>query len=113
MCALAVIVVFFTLNLPKAEKKSWKVNLQRVDFLGAFVLVTAVFFLLLGLDRGSNVSWSKPIVIVSLSVSVPLFAMFILVEQKFATEPFAPGRIIFERSLFASYLCNFFSFAGW
>lgn len=88
-------------------------NIKRVDFLGAFILVTAVFFLLFGLDRGSNVSWSKPIVIASLSVSIPLFAIFILVEQKFAKEPFAPGRIIFERSLFASYLCNFFSFAGW
>jgi hypothetical protein len=36
-----------------------------------------------------------------------------LVELKVAAEPFAPGRIVFERSLFACYLCNFFSFAGW
>ena len=76
-------------------------------------MVCAVFALLLGLDRGSNVSWSSPLTIAALSVSFLLFALFVLVEEKLAAEPFAPGRIIFERSLFACYLCNFFSFGGW
>lgn len=101
------------LELPKLESSDWKTKLRRIDFVGAFFLVSAVFALLLGLDRGSNLSWSAPIAIVPLCLSAPLFIIFIFVEQKFATEPFAPGHIIFERSLFASYLCNFFSFAGW
>lgn len=33
--------------------------------------------------------------------------------MKWASNPFAPGHIIFERSLIASYLCNFFSMAGY
>jgi predicted MFS family arabinose efflux permease len=33
--------------------------------------------------------------------------------MKWASNPFAPGRIILERSLIASYLCNFFSMAGY
>ena len=33
--------------------------------------------------------------------------------MKFAAEPFAPAEIIFEKSLFACYLCNFFSFGAW
>ncbi|KAL8792278.1 MAG: hypothetical protein Q9195_005157 [Heterodermia aff. obscurata] len=113
LCALAFVVVGLVLKLPKTESSDWKTKLKRVDFLGAFVLVCAVFILLLGLDRGSNYSWKAPVTIVSLCVSFPLFFLFILVELKIASEPFAPGRIVFERSLFACYLCNFFSFAGW
>ena len=101
------------LKLPKVESSGWRTKLRRVDFPGALTLVIAVFGLLLGLDRGSNVSWSNSITILSLIVSVLFFAIFVVVEQKYALEPFAPGRIIFERSLFACYLCNFFSFGGW
>ncbi|KZF26225.1 MFS general substrate transporter [Xylona heveae TC161] len=110
---LAFIAVYFALQLPKRDDSHWKDKLRRVDFLGAFILVAAVFTLLLGLDRGSNVAWSATITIASLSISFPLFIIFVIVEMKVASEPFAPGHIIFERSLFASYLCNFFSFSGW
>lgn len=113
MCALAFVSVTFVLHLPKRESLGWRKELRRVDFLGAFVLVSAVFTLLLGLDRGSNVSWSIPVTIASLSISFPLFVVFGLVEQRFAAEPFAPGRIIWDRSLVACYFCNFFSFASY
>ncbi|KAI4127987.1 MAG: hypothetical protein LQ338_002954, partial [Usnochroma carphineum] len=113
MCALAFLSVTLVLHLPKRESVGWKKNLARVDFLGALVLVSAVFTLLLGLDRGSNVSWSIPVTIASLSISFPLFIVFGLVEQRFAAEPFAPSRIIWDRSLVACYLGNFFSFGGY
>lgn len=113
MCALAFLSVTFVLRLPRRESAGWKKKLARVDFIGAFVLVSAVFTMLLGLDRGSNVSWSIPITIASLSVSFVLFILFALVEQRFAAEPFAPSRIIWDRSLVACYFCNFFSFAGY
>lgn len=113
MCILALIAVSLMLKLPARENTHWKVKLRRIDFLGALVLVGAVLGFLLGLDRGSNVSWSMPITIVSLSVSVVLFGLFILVEVYFAAEPFAPGHIIFSRTFFALYCCNFFSFGGW
>ncbi|KAL8801321.1 MAG: hypothetical protein Q9182_004527 [Xanthomendoza sp. 2 TL-2023] len=113
ICALAIISVHFVLHLPKQESAAWKTKLARVDFLGAFILVFAVFALLLGLDRGSNVSWSIPIAYVSFALSFPLFVLFGLVEARFAAEPFAPSRIIWDRSLVACYLCNFFSFGGY
>ncbi|KAJ5966556.1 hypothetical protein N7481_013270 [Penicillium waksmanii] len=113
MCILALIAVSLMLKLPARENTHWKVKLRRIDFLGALVLVGAVLGFLLGLDRGSNVSWSMPITIVSLSVSVVLFGLFILVEVYLAAEPFAPGHIIFSRTFFALYCCNFFSFGGW
>ncbi|KAI9706649.1 MAG: hypothetical protein M1836_003658 [Candelina mexicana] len=110
---LAFTSVFFVLKLPKTDDARWKIKLRRVDFLGAVILVTAVFTLLLGLDQGSNISWRAPIAIACLCISFPLFAIFVLVEMKVASEPFAPGHIIFERTLFSCYLCNFFSFGGW
>ncbi|KAE9379232.1 MFS multidrug transporter [Stipitochalara longipes BDJ] len=109
---LASVVVYSVLDLPKPEDSHWKDKLRRIDFLGAFSLVIAVFCLLVGLDRGSNVSWSDTIAIVFTSASTPLFALFIFIEMKVASNPFAPGHIIFERSLFASYLSNFFAIAA-
>lgn len=113
LCILAFVVVGLVLKLPKRDQTDWKQKLRRIDFLGAAVLIGAVFTLLLALDRGSNVSWKAKITIISISLSIPLFILFVLVEMKVAKEPFAPGHIIFNRSLFACYLCNFFSFSGW
>ncbi|THZ68771.1 MFS general substrate transporter [Aureobasidium pullulans] len=113
LCVLAFVVVGSVLKLPKREQTDWKQNLRRIDFLGAAILICAVFTLLLALDRGSNVSWKANITIISISLSIPLFILFVFVEMKVASEPFAPGHIIFNRSLFACYLCNFFSFSGW
>lgn len=109
---MAFLAVVYVLKLPKIPTSDWKTKLWRVDFLGAFVLIGAVFTLLLGLDRGSNVAWKAPISIASLCASFILFILFLIVEQKAAVEPFAPGRIIFAKTLIACYICNFFSFAG-
>ncbi|KAI9888023.1 MAG: hypothetical protein M1823_000144 [Watsoniomyces obsoletus] len=110
---IALVSVYFTLDLPPTEDADWRAKLRRIDFLGAFVLVASLFTLLLGLDRGSNITWKSPVTAGLLSASALLFIAFILVETKVATEPFAPGRIIFEKSLLACYLCNFFSLGGW
>jgi predicted MFS family arabinose efflux permease len=113
LCLVAFIAVFFVLKLPKPDQSHWKTKLGRIDFVGAFVLLCAVAALLVGLDRGSNVSWNDKITIISSLVSLPLFLIFVLVEVYVASEPFAPGHVIFERSLVAAFLCNFFSFSGY
>jgi hypothetical protein len=112
MTIVASIVVFFVLELPKVEHSHWLIKLKKIDFFGAFSLVTAVFSLLVGMDRGGNVAWSDTITIVFLSISIPLFALFVFIEMRIASNPFAPGHIIFDRPLFASYLSNFFSLAA-
>lgn len=113
LCLLAFLAVVFLLKLPAREQKDWRTNLRRVDFLGAIVLVGAVFCLIFGLDRGSNVAWNVPMAYGPLVASVFFFALFVVVEKNVSTEPFAPGHIIFERTLFACYMCNFFSFGGY
>jgi MFS family permease len=113
LCALAFFAVLFALKLPSKDSSDWRTKLRRVDFLGAVTLIVAVFALLLGMDRGSNVSWRVQECLIPLCLSLPLFGTFMFVEMKIASEPFAPGHIIFNRTLFASYLCNFFAFGGW
>lgn len=110
---MALVSVFFLLKVPKPEQGDWKTKTRRIDLLGAVILLSAVAMLLIGLDRGSNVSWSDKTTIIYLAISAPLVIFFIVAEKWIAAEPFAPGHIIFERSVFASYLCNFFSFGGW
>ncbi|KAL4804803.1 major facilitator superfamily-domain-containing protein [Aspergillus unguis] len=113
LCIIALIAVSLVLDLPAPEDSHWKTKLRRIDFTGAVVLIGAVLGFLVGFDRGSNVSWTMPLTIISLSVSAVLFVLFVFVEIYYATEPFAPGHIIFDRGFVAAYGCNFFSFAGW
>ncbi|KJZ73337.1 hypothetical protein HIM_07341 [Hirsutella minnesotensis 3608] len=113
LCVVAWIAVYFVLDLPPTSHEHWLTKLRRIDFLGALTLVLAVVALLVGLDSGSNFGWSHLITIVSLSLTLPLFAVFIIVETKVATNPFAPGRIIFNPNIFACYLANFFGTAAY
>lgn len=113
LCLVAFLAVAFFLRVPAREQKDWRTNLKRIDFLGAAMLVVAVLGMLVGFDRGSNVAWNIPISYGPLAASVVFFGLFLMVEIKIAAEPFAPGHIIFDRSLFAGYMCNFFSFGGY
>lgn len=112
LCLIAFVAVTLLLDMPRLEESHWKQKLRRVDFLGAILLLVGVVTLIFGVDRGGNVSWSDKSTLIPVIVSVPLLALFTINELFVAQEPFAPGRIIFERALFAAYLCNFFSFAG-
>jgi predicted MFS family arabinose efflux permease len=113
LCLLAIIAVGFFLHLPKRQDDlAWTKQLRRIDFLGAVLLVATVFALLFGLDRGINVSWRSPYAIAFTCATLPLMAGFLLVETKFATEPFTPGHIMFNRALFVCYACNFFGYAA-
>ncbi|KAF2972146.1 hypothetical protein GQX73_g1455 [Xylaria multiplex] len=55
---LAFISVHLVLHLPHTDHSHWSAKLLRIDFVGAFTLVSAVFLLLFGLDNGSNEGWT-------------------------------------------------------
>jgi MFS family permease len=95
-------------NVP--PKKSEKSKLSRVDFLGAFTLVTTLVLLLLGLNSGGNVvPWTHPLVWVSLSLSALALAGFIYVELYKAKEPVIPVRLLTNRTVAAACLANWFT----
>ncbi|CEI39099.1 unnamed protein product [Fusarium venenatum] len=112
LCFAAFVAVYFVLDLPPVEHDHWLSKIREVDFFGALTLVVAVVSLLVGLDSGSNRGWSHFITLIALSLTPVLLGLFVLVELKVASYPLAPGHIIFDRALFASYLVNFFAVAG-
>lgn len=105
---LAMGAVAFGLKLPpKEDQEDFKAKFKRIDFAGAFTLVSAVFTLLLALDRGGNVSWTDRFTIASFTVSVIIFIVFIFIELRVAPEPIAPAYIIKNGTLIAIYMANF------
>ncbi|KAM4054703.1 major facilitator superfamily protein [Hirsutella rhossiliensis] len=112
LCCMGWIAVYFLLDVPRPAQSHWLSKVRQIDFLGAFVLVAAVVALLAGLDSGPNLGWSHRATVISLSAAPVLFGLFVLVQVKVATHPFAPSHVIFGRGLFACYFANFFGAAG-
>ncbi|KAK2464732.1 hypothetical protein APHAL10511_003308, partial [Amanita phalloides] len=107
--AIACLAVQLTLRLPATKRSA---NLKRIDFGGAITLVLAILFLLLGLDRGGNVTWSDWRTVGSLIASAIFTALFVFTEMHIASEPFAPTRIVANRALLPCYITNFFGAAA-
>lgn len=108
LAVAAIISVSVALKLPQRDTEDFRAKLKRIDFAGAITLVSGVFFLLLGLDRGGNVAWSDKLTIASLCAFVVLFVLFVFIETRYASEPFAPKAIVANPALVASYFANFF-----
>ena len=112
-CLIAIAAIGLLLHLPQRQSEMpWRKQLPRIDILGALLLILTISGLLFGLDRGSNVSWRSPLTIGSLCATIPLSAAFLVVEKRFAVEPFTPGHVIFDKALFACYAHNFFMYAA-
>lgn len=102
----------FALHLPNVATTDFSTKIKRVDFAGAFTLVATIFFFLFGLERGGNVAWNDTQTIGALVIAAITFVLFSFIEMEWAREPLAPKRIIVNRSLIASYMCNFFCIAA-
>ncbi|KAJ7290334.1 member of the major facilitator superfamily [Mycena rebaudengoi] len=105
---LAFVFVSFSLHLPQQDTSDLRAKLKRVDFSGALCLILCVFSLLYGLDRGGNIAWNDRKTILALCFFAVLFPVFLLIELRWATEPFAPKRIIANPSLIGAYMVNLF-----
>src|ERR1700734_4213113 len=86
---IAISAVTFVLELPRPSDSDLWAKFKRVDFVGALVLVSLTFFLLFGLDRGGNISWTDKFTVSSLVAFAVLFILFCTVEMLLASEPFA------------------------
>lgn len=97
----------YMLDIPIRE--SDKSKIRRVDFLGAGTLVTALVLLLLGLNSGGNiVPWNHPLVYVSIPLSFVILLAFVYIEDRVASEPIIPVRLLAHRSVAAACLTNWF-----
>lgn len=101
------ILIFVTVDIPVKEKS--KSRIKRVDFLGAFTLVTSLVLLLLGLNSGGNiVPWKHPLVLVTLPLSLIFLLIFVYVEDRVASEPIIPVRLLLHRTVACACLTNWF-----
>lgn len=108
LIAISTILVSVALHdAPTKNQHSDKSRLSRVDLSGAFTLSLTLILLLWGLNSGGNlVSWSHPLVLVSLSLSVAAAASFVLVESRWATEPIIPMHLLLDQTVLAACLMN-------
>lgn len=90
-------------------KESDKPSIRRVDFLGSSLLVVALVVLLLGLNSGGNlVPWTHPLILSSFPLSAVLLSAFVYVEERIASEPVIPVRLLLNRTVGCACLTNWF-----
>jgi hypothetical protein len=84
-------------------------NFRRIDFLGATTLFTTLILLLFALSSGGNIfPWSHPAVLVSLPLSLASLVLFVVVELKYAVEPFIPLNLLWDRTVLGACIMNGF-----
>lgn len=77
------------------EERTWGLIWRKVDFSGAFLLVTAISIQLVGLSLGGNeLPWSSPWVIASLVGSTAMLVLFLAVEARTTAIPVIPLRLL-------------------
>lgn len=105
---VSCILVIFTVKIP--VKETDRSRIRRVDFLGALTLVLFLVLLLLGLNTGGNqLPWNHPLVLTTIPLSAVFLLIFIYVEDRVATEPVIPVRLLLDRTVFSACLNNWFS----
>ena len=106
---VSTILTWFLVKIP--VKESNKPSLARIDFLGSALLVVSLVLCLFGLNTGgSQLPWSHPLIIASLVLSAVLFLGFLYVEDRVATEPIIPVRLMGKtRTVLAACLTCWFS----
>lgn len=103
----AGILSYCTVNIPIKDSDASKI--RRVDFLGSFALSVTLVLLLLGLNSGGNlVPWSHPLVLSTLPLSLAALLVFIFIEDRIASEPVIPVRLLTHQTVAAACLTNWF-----
>lgn len=113
LTVIGFINIWYALNDPAQRSSGWTKSLRRVDFAGALLLIATVCSLLVGLHEGAGAGWQTSRALGWLCACLPLSALFLLVELKFAPEPFVPRAILYNRTVVACSLSNFFAFGTW
>lgn len=108
---IATLLVVFVVKLENTPSPTPKSGLRRIDYHGSVALLIALVSLLIGLNCGGNVvPWTHPLVIVTLTLSAPSLLAFIYIEEKIASEPIIPVRLLLSRTV--SSVCLTYLFAN-
>ncbi|KAK6905846.1 hypothetical protein I203_106680 [Kwoniella mangroviensis CBS 8507] len=94
----------------------WAFGIQlfrRIDFLGCFLLAGWVGAALIAVSLKTNstlldaYAWSDPLILALFGASAVLFALFLLVELKWASEPVMPFELLNRRTAVSVAINNF------
>ena len=90
---LALIVISIVLHVKDNQVK------HKIDYTGAALVTAAASSLLLAAQFGSNgqYAWGSPVVVSLFAAGAALFALFVLWELRFASEPILPMRLFRNR----------------
>lgn len=106
---LSGLLMLFTMPSSAINKEAQMTAWERIDFLGAFTIVSTLVLLLLGLSCGGEVvPWTHPLVLISLPLSAISFALFIYVEMFYAAEAILPPHLMLNRTVISACLANWF-----
>ncbi|KAF2826659.1 MFS general substrate transporter [Ophiobolus disseminans] len=104
---LALFLGWLVIENPLEMHPTWAEIKAKVDFLGAFLLVTAISIQLVGLSLGGNeLPWSSGWVIGSLVTSLVLLGVFVWVEARTTAIPVIPLRQLRGRNPVAIQMAN-------
>jgi EmrB/QacA subfamily drug resistance transporter len=105
---IAIAVAIASLPLLKDSRAQGD---RHFDMPGAFVATTGLALLVYGFTEASLHSWTAPLTLTLLGVSVALLAGFVFWETK-ASNPMLPLRIVLDRNRGGSYLAFFLATLG-
>lgn len=87
LCAIAMVVVFFFLQL-KAPRDSFREKLMKLDWFGNALIIASTTACILGLTWGGiKYPWSSPRVLVPLIMGIVGMIGAIVYEIKWAKQP--------------------------
>lgn len=119
LAAIVGLAIYFFLNLPPgspglgSQGIQFKHKLKRVDFLGAFLLVSSLMLILTAASLGGKeleyLSWSF---ILLVTISLVFLVAFVYAEIYVSEEPIIPMEVMTERTVLASSLTNWFYTMG-
>ncbi|TPX37720.1 hypothetical protein SmJEL517_g00519 [Synchytrium microbalum] len=105
--AMGIIIVF--LRLPPPSGDLWS-KFKKIDWIGTFLLVCAVVFLLVPLQSGGSIyAWNSPIIIVLFVLGFIFVIGFILWEMYAAADPVIPMSLFRNRYLVFTYANTLFA----
>ncbi|ORY52686.1 MFS general substrate transporter [Rhizoclosmatium globosum] len=107
--AVTILAVVVFLRLGTTKQGSLLESLKKIDWLGAFLLVTFVIALLIPIQGGGSLyAWDSATVISLFVVGVVLFAAFVYVEGWVATNPLLPFVLLKNRYASATFITSAF-----
>ncbi|KAJ1984331.1 hypothetical protein H4R33_004424 [Dimargaris cristalligena] len=102
--AVTLLVVIFFLRIPH-PKGSMLAKLRKIDYLGTFLLVAGIVFILLAiLWGGKDYPWDDKRIIAFFCVGFILIIFFVLAEIYVVPEPIIPMTLFRSRNVCISYV---------